>query len=93
MRIPKTWVPLLAKKITENLIGKNLVRPEVPPEKLLAETEEIILQELAVEDRLNDEVRELLKSHAPEIERGRLDYRRLFDLTKQKLVRERNLVL
>jgi uncharacterized protein len=93
MRIPKTWVPLLAKKIIENLISKSLIRPLVPVEKLLSETEELILYELTMEDRLNEEVRELLKSHTTEIERGRLDYRRLFDLTKQKLIRERNLVL
>jgi hypothetical protein len=93
MRIPKTWVPLLAKKIIENLIAKNLISPAVPPGKVLSEAEELILHELAVEDRLNDEVRELLKNHTSEIERGRLDYRRLFDLTKQKLVKERNLVL
>lgn len=93
MRIPKTWVPLLAKKIIENLIAKNLVSSAVTPEKILSEAEELILHELTVEDRLNDEVRELLKSHSSEIERGRLDYRRLFDLTKQKLVKERNLVL
>jgi hypothetical protein len=93
MRIPKTWVPLLAKKIIENLISKSLIRPSVPLEKLLSETEELILYELTMEDRLNEEVRELLKSHATEIERGRLDYRRLFDLMKQKLIRERNLVL
>ena len=41
----------------------------------------------------NDEVRELLKTYTSEIEQGRLDYRKLFDLTKQKLVRERNIVL
>lgn len=93
MRIPKTWVPLLAKKIIENLIAKNLISPAVPPVKVLSEAEELILHELTVEDRLNDEVRELLKNHTSEIERGRLDYRRLFDLTKQKLVKERNLVL
>lgn len=93
MRIPKTWVPLLAKKIVENILSKNLVNPIVPQEKLLSETEELILYELTVEDRLNEEVREILKGHASEIEKGRMDYRRLFDLTKQKLVKERNLVL
>jgi hypothetical protein len=46
-----------------------------------------------VEDRLNEEVRELLKRHASDIERGRMDYRKLFELTKQRLVKERNLVL
>jgi hypothetical protein len=93
MRIPKGWVPLLAKKIVDNLLLKGLVKPIVPPGKLLLETEELIVNELTVEDRLNEEVRELLKGYAPEIEKGRMDYRRLFDLTKQKLAKERNLVL
>jgi len=93
MRISKTWVPLLARKITDNILSKNLVKPIAPRERLLSETERLLLEELSVEDRLNDEVREILKSHASEIEKGRMDYRRLFELTKQKLVRERNLVL
>jgi hypothetical protein len=93
MRIPKTWVPPLAKKIVDNIISKELVKPTLPIEKLLLETEELILYELTVEDRLNEEVRELLKRHASEIDQGHLDYRRLFELTKQKLVKERNLVL
>ncbi len=93
MRIPKSWVPLLAKRISENLISKNLVRPTVPPDKFIAKTEEIITEELMVEDRLNEEVRELLKKHESDIERGRMDYRKLFELTKHKLVKERNLVL
>ena len=93
MRIPKTWVPLLAKKIVDNILSKKLVKPIVPQERLLSETEELIMGELSVEDRLNEEVREILKNHASEIEKGRMDYRRLFELTKQKLVKERNLVL
>lgn len=93
MRIPKNWVPLLARNITDNLLSKNLVAARVPRERLISETEEILMNELTIEDRLNEEVRELLKSHAAEIEKGRLDYRKLFELTKQKLVRERNLVL
>jgi len=93
MRIPKTWVPILSKKIIDNITAKGLVKPAVSEEKLLSEASGIILEELTVEDRLNEEVRELLKGHAPEIEKGRLDYRRLFELTKQKLVRERNLIL
>lgn len=93
MRIPKTWVPLFAKKIVDNIISKELIKPTVSIEKLRLETEELILNELSIEDRLNEEVRELLKNHTSEIEQGRLDYRKLFELTKQKLVKERNLEL
>ncbi|MEJ2695590.1 MAG: DUF507 family protein [Candidatus Sulfobium sp.] len=93
MRVPRSWVPPLAKKIADNLVSKGLLRPSVPMEKFMAKTGEIITEELMVEDRLNDEVREILKKHATDIERGRMDYRKLFELTKQKLVRERNIVL
>ena len=93
MRVPKSWVPILAGKVAENLTSREVVRITVPMDKFIAKTEEIIMEELAVEDRLNDEVRELLKKHSTDIERGRMDYRRLFELTKQKLVKERNLVL
>ena len=93
MRIPKSWVPIIAKKIIENLIDKELVRPNIPLEKLIETAEGLIMEELMVEDRLNDEVRVLLKKHESEIERGRMDYRSLFELTKKKLVKERNIVL
>lgn len=93
MRIPKSWVPLLAKKIVNNIVAKGLVKPTVLLEKLLFETEELLLNELTVEDRLNEEVRGLLKKYSPEIEKGHLDYRKLFELTKHKLVRERSLIL
>ncbi|ACI20596.1 conserved hypothetical protein [Thermodesulfovibrio yellowstonii DSM 11347] len=65
----------------------------VSKEQLLQEAEQIILDELMVEDRLNEEIRELLKKYESEIERSKLDYRKLFEMTKQKLVKQRNLVL
>ncbi len=93
MRIPKTWVPVMAKKIIGNLIDKEMITSKIPVEKLVEQADAIILDELMLEDRLNNEVRELLKRHETDIERNRMDYRRLFELTKQKLVKERNLVL
>ena len=93
MRIPKSWVPIMAKRIIDNLIARELITPKIPVEKLIERADAILLEELMVEDRLNDEVRELLKKHETDIERNRMDYRKLFELTKQKLVKERNLVL
>ena len=84
---------MLAKKIADNLVKKDLVESLVPVATLIAETERLLLEELTVEDRLNEEVRQILKKFEPEIEKGRLDYRRLFDMTKQKIVKERNVIL
>jgi hypothetical protein len=83
----------MAKKIVDNLVGKEMISPKIPVEKLTEQAAAILLDELMVEDRLNNEVRELLKQHETDIERNQMDYRKLFELTKQKLVKERNLVL
>ncbi|MEJ5226617.1 DUF507 family protein [Thermodesulfovibrio sp.] len=93
MRIPKTWIPYIANTIVENLLKKNMIELTVSKDILLEEVEKLILDELMVEDRLNEEVRELLKKYENEIEKGKLDYRKLFEMTKQKLVKQRNLVL
>lgn len=93
MRIPKNWVPILARRIIDNLKAKNLIDIEVPEKNLTEETERLIIDELMVEERLNEEVRQLLKKYESEIEKGRLDYRKLFEMTKQKLIRERNIVI
>lgn len=93
MRIPKSWVPSIAKRMVDNLIKKELIEPAIPLNSLIEETAKLITDELMVEDRLNDEVRQLLRKYEPEIEKGRLDFRKLFDMAKQKLVKERNVVL
>jgi hypothetical protein len=93
MRIPKGWVSILAKEIIEELLRKKEIELKIPKDRVLTLTEELMLEELMVEDRLNEEVREILKKYDIEIEKGRLDYRRLFELTKQRLVRERNIIL
>jgi len=93
MRIPKTWVTVIAKEIIEELLKRDLIELQAPKEKITELLHELMLEELMVEDRLNEEVREMLKKFDSEISKGRLDYRRLFDLTKQKLVKERNIIL
>jgi hypothetical protein len=93
MRIPKTWVPLIAKKIAGDLLAEDLVEPLVPKPQFEAELERLIMDELMIEDKVNDEVREILKKFSSEIEKGRLDYRKVFEMTKKKIVEERGIVL
>lgn len=93
MRIPKSWVSIIAKKAISNLLEKKLIESKIPTEQLVSVSEVIILNELMAEDRINDEVREILRQHEREIDSKRLDYRRLFEMTKQKLVKERKVIL
>ncbi|MBI4849566.1 MAG: DUF507 family protein [Nitrospirae bacterium] len=93
MRVPKGWVPVVSREILEELLKKSLIELKVSKEKATELLNELMLEELMVEDRLNEEVRQMLKKFDSEIEKGRLDYRKLFDMTKQKLVKERNIIL
>ena len=86
-------MPLIAKKIAGDLLAGDLVEPLVPKEQFQAEVERLIMDELMIEDKVNDEVREILKKFSSEIEKGRLDYRKVFEMTKKKIVEERGIVL
>jgi hypothetical protein len=94
MRIPNSWVSAISKEVAEELVKKNMVELQGQSEEQFAKLiEEEILEELMVEDRINSEVREMLKQFDAEIEKGRLDYRRLFEMTKKQIVKERNIIL
>lgn len=93
MRIPKSWIPSLSKRIVDNLVAKELIEPVKAKDVLIEQTGNLLIEELMAEDRLHEEIRGMLKKYEQEIAKGKLDYRKLFDMTKQKLVKERNIVL
>lgn len=93
MRITKELTELLSKKIVKSLIDQDLIIWEEPPEKLQAVINAIIIEDLMVEDLLNEEVKTLLESKTQEYERDMMDYGRVFQMVKSKLVRERGLIL
>jgi hypothetical protein len=62
--------------------------------KTFVETlDQSMTEELSVEDRLNAEVRQLMKAYEKEIEQGQVDYQKMFTMIKNKLVRDRGIIL
>ena len=84
---------VISRGIIEELLGNEHIELKESKDKVVEILEELIIDELLVEDRLNEEVDRLLRQYDSEIEKGRLDYRKLFEMTKYKLVRERNIIL
>ena len=93
MRLTKEFTELLSKNIVKTLLDNDLIVWEEPPEKLQTVINGIITEDLMVEDRLNEEVKTLLDSKTEEYERSMMDYGRVFQMVKSKLVRERGLIL
>ena len=93
MRITKEFVETLSKKVVRSLTDKDLIIWEEKIDKLETIISGIIIEDLMVEDRLNEEVKTLLESKTEEYERSMMDYGRVFQMVKSKLVRERGLIL
>ena len=93
MRIKKELVERMSKQMVKSLIAGDFIVWEDRPEQLEAIISAIITEDLLVEDRLNDEVKTLLEARTKDYERDMMDFGRVFQMVKSKLVRERGLVL
>ena len=93
MRITKEFTETLSRRVVRSRLDKDLIIWEETIEKLETVVAGIIIEDLMVEDRLNEEVKTLLESKTEEYERSMMDYGRVFQMVKSKLVRERGLIL
>jgi hypothetical protein len=76
----------LVKKLTPTLI--ETVEPQVVGELL----NNIITEELQVEDRLNDEVREILAQYADYMRKNDVSYQEMFRRIKNTLITQRKVI-
>ena len=93
MRVQKEFIEAISKKVVRSLIDKDLIIWEDTTDKLETIISGIITEDLMVEDLLNEEVKTLLESKTEEYERSMMDYGRVFQMVKSKLVRERGLII
>jgi hypothetical protein len=92
MSIRKEFVRLLASKVVDELIEQEMIA--VPEGLDLREPVfEVMEQEASLEDRLNEEVRLLLNQYQDQMRSSGASYQEMFKLIKNKIVKERKLVL
>ncbi|OGL63223.1 MAG: hypothetical protein A3J27_01730 [Candidatus Tectomicrobia bacterium RIFCSPLOWO2_12_FULL_69_37] len=93
MRLRKEMIARVSGKVVDRLVRRELVTDDADLEELRHRVARVIEADLSVEDRLNEEVKELLRDYQDEMDKSNVDYSRLFTMVKTKLARERNLVL
>lgn len=92
MGLRKDYVRLLSTKIAKELVKQAMV--EVPESlDLASQLFEVMDAEVTLEDRLNEEVRTLLNQYSNQMRQSGASYQEMFKLIKNKLVKERKLVL
>jgi uncharacterized protein len=92
MRLNKNQIEHLGSVILRNLTkeGKIIIEDKG---RLLEEVTNLLLDEFQKEDRLDQEVRELLSKHMEKIRKENIEYQQMFKMIKTKLAREKGIVL
>ncbi len=92
MALRKEYVRLLSVKVAEELKKQEMI--EVPEGfDLAGQLFQVMDPEVSLEDRINEEVRSLLNQYQDQMRQSGASYQEMFKLIKNKLVRERKLVL
>jgi len=92
MRLSKTLIEAIISNIVKELVEKKLVNVDdyqMLEEKLTA----VMIDDLSIEDRLDEEVRELMAQHEDMIRSSNVEYHEMFKTIKKKLIRERKLII
>ena len=93
MRLSKERVLHISESLATRLQEEGLVAIVRDRKAFIEQLDHAIIEELSVEDRLNAEVRQLLNAYEQDIERGHVDYQKMFTMVKSKLARERGIIL
>jgi hypothetical protein len=92
MALRREYVRLLSVKLVEELRKREMI--EIPEGFNLTEPVfQTMDAEISLEDRINEEVRSLLNQYQDQMRQNGASYQEMFKLIKNKLVRERKLVL
>ncbi len=93
MKLSREQITHMAESLALHLLGEGQLELVGARQALVETLGQAITDELQVEDRLNDEVRQLMKRYEAEIERDHADYQKMFTMIKSRLVKERGLIL
>src|SRR5437667_5490270 len=90
MLLSRAFIAYLAREMTKRLAGGPL---EIGDEDAVRETiNDLITEELSVEDRINEEVREILGQYSEYMRREGVSYQDMFKRTKRLLLAERKII-
>lgn len=92
MRLNKNQIEHMAFIIVRNLFKEEKILAESKND-LIANILNLITEEFLNEDKLDQEVREILNQHMEKIRKENIEYQTMFRMIKTKLARERNIVL
>jgi len=92
MQFPREYVSYMTRQVLKRLTAAGLIQYE-QPEYVQEVMSQVVLDELSVEDRINEEARKILEQHDEEMKQVGASYEEMFKKVKRQLVRDRKVVL
>ena len=92
MRLTDNKIQFISRKIVKTLVAQEKLEVDDEP-RVVEGIAKVITDELQVEDRLNEEVREVLVQHATEMQRSNITYSEMFKMVKRKMAKEKGIIL
>jgi hypothetical protein len=90
MLLPRELIGYLSRQIVKRLSPAIIETPV--PDRVTELIADVITEELLVEDRLNDEVRDILGQYADYMRREGVSYQDMFRKTKNTLIAQRKVI-
>ena len=90
MLLAREFVAYISRQLVQKLIPSTIETPN--PAAVAGKVEAVIAAELAVEDRLNDEVRDVLSQYSEYMRREGVSYQEMFRRIKNTLIQQRKVI-
>jgi len=92
MLLSRDFVGYMAKEVVKRLVAGKMIETK-SPEGVTQALRQAMADEVTVEDRLNEEVREILARYSDEMRNTGVSYQEMYKKVKGQLARERKLIL
>ncbi|MFQ5431098.1 MAG: DUF507 family protein [Nitrospinota bacterium] len=93
MKLKPEIIQFLSTRIVEHLTENKDIEYDCSSYDIIEIVDGAIKGDLMIEDQLNDEVKAILAEQEDQIDENNINYRKVFQMIKNKLARERGLIL
>jgi hypothetical protein len=92
MLLSRDYVTYMAQEVVKRLVAEQMIETSAV-EEITTRVRQTMAEELAVEERVNEEVRQILSDHADEMRRTGVSYQEMFKKVKAQIAKDRKLIL
>ena len=93
MRLRKDQIQKISEKVLKDLQAHKLAILKVDAHVILERIQKAITDDLLAEDRLGEEIKNIMEKYRAQISSGQMNEQEVFQMIKRQLVKERKLTI